>query len=94
MSMDIRQEIEEEYLHFLLKSDKDLTPTYRSKVHPSQVGERTLPLLHLVIYVWIWGSCMRNTRKGCIFQTFWDFLYFSLGPTRLKMSTSNLERMS
>jgi len=35
MSMDIRHEIEEEYLHFLLKSDKDLTPTYRSKVHPS-----------------------------------------------------------
>jgi hypothetical protein len=53
MSMDIPHEIEEEYLHYLLKSDRDLTPTYRSKVHPSQVGKRTLPLLHLVIYVCI-----------------------------------------
>lgn len=44
MSMDIPLEIEEEYLHFLLKSDRDHTPTYRSKVHPYQ-WQKNLPAL-------------------------------------------------
>lgn len=35
MSMDIPHEIEEEYLHFLLKSDRDLTLL---------IGVRSIPL--------------------------------------------------